>query len=572
MIFEQNSFKSGSDLISPDTQIKDDAYAWLVNGRNRYGYIEPVTTAFELPNVPVGKKQGVISIGTNVIVFVSGKAYYKKKDATRWVQIPNFQMSATANRIYSITVPASTRDYQRKLNASGDIADQIVQDSAARIGGTPSGIVCQDGVTQPKFIGYAESGGVFNARTLGTYAQWTVTTPEYVPIGLFMMYVSSKLFVVAADKQSVYQSVTGQPLNFMMNIKKDGSKEPLESVGGADSTSFAFDYDQITCLQPVNITDSFIYSTNKTTRVISLNYNFTIFGEPLFAERAKISSGIINQEALVEISGDYAMGNYEGLRTFNAVQQVQFEGRNTVFSRGIAKLLKDIRQTNIVAMSYDNYCLFSVDTVCGPALAVFDSMTSQWSAIDLLDIGKVKECAIVDLPADVRMYVITETDKLYQLYSASAVAKQPYVYTRAFSSNYANSSAGSQEFMTNSVPPVTEIKSQNVDLIFKQGTSNGTVYCTEFCDGISSKTLTKPIAEASVAVPYTLLPAIQPLIEPEGERITFNFKDAKRGFKLGYVISWDTDAVLMKLRVTTSDFSQTVANTQRNNVIASKQI
>jgi len=536
---------------------------WLVNGRSRYGYIQPVTQPVEITELPAGKKQGIITVGNSVIVFVAGKAWYKLYTTTQWIQVPGFLMSTTVDNIYSISVPASSRDYIRKSNISGSASDPMLLLVNARTAGMPTGIVCQDGTNQPYLITFDETLPGFRARVCKTYNDWTQDNPEYVPIGLFMMFLNQKLFIVAADSQSVYQSVSGQPLNFMVNIDYNGDKMSSESIGGAASTSFAFDYDPITCLQPVNAADAFLYSTKTTARILTLNYNLTIFGEPVYSQAAIIGTGVTNQYALVDISGDFAFTNGEGLRSFNAVQQLKFEGRNSVFSKEVSKLFTDLRQTYSVGFSFDNYSLFNVNTVCGYATAVYDSINGQWAALDLFDIGQIKQVGTIDLPSQIIVYAITAQDKLYQLYSISATAAQPYILTRAYSTIGANQYYSGQSSFANSSPPITDIKSQKIDLVFRDGTTSGLVTCTEFCDGIESESLDKAIAIASTPIPYEKLPAIQPLIEPQGERITFNFGNTKAGYKLSYAITWNTDARLMKLRLVTTDISKVTSGSQK---------
>ena len=564
MLIEQDTFKDGLDLINPDTQISASGYCWLVNGRTRYGYTQPTTVPTEVTQAPTGKKQGIISVGNSVIMFVAGSAWYKLYTTNQWIKVPNFAMDATVSNIYSQAIPASSRDYTRKVNASGNLADPIILEVNSRSSGMPTGIICQDGINQPYLITFDENTNIFTSRITLGYTDWTQDNPEYVPIGTLMMFLNQKLFVVAPDGLSVYQSVTGQALNFMVNIDTNGDKLASEDIGGAATTSFAFDYDPITCLQNVNVTDSFLYSTATTTRIITLNYVSTIFGEPLFSQAAIIDTGVTNQYATTDLNGDYGLVNSEGLRNFNAVQSLKFEGRNSVFSKGVSKLLGELRQSYAVCFAFNNYNFFNVNTVCGQATAVYDSIAGQWVAIDLFDIGQMRQVAIIDLPTEVRVYAITDTNKVYQLYSVTSSAAQPYLLTRAYST------IGINQYSTglNTETPVTDIKSQKIDLVFRDGTVAGLVYCTEFCDGVESKTISKDLPKAATVTPYELLPAMQPLIEPQGSRVTFNFNNTTRGFKLSYAITWNTDASLMKIRLVTTDINKTTSNQQHSTTLS----
>src|SRR3989442_5253059 len=96
--FLQKFFDGGINLISSDTALNDSEYVWLVNGRQRFGYIEP-NKRNKLIDAPSGIKQGIISIGNILILFVSGKAYYHEDGTTIRTQIPSFQMSSSADKV-----------------------------------------------------------------------------------------------------------------------------------------------------------------------------------------------------------------------------------------------------------------------------------------------------------------------------------------------------------------------------------------------------------------------------------------------------------------------------------------
>jgi hypothetical protein len=562
MNLQQKSFVNGLDLISPDTDIDPTGYSWLVNGRTRFGYVEPIPQPLLISNAPPGLKQGTISIGDFVIIFVAGKAYFKRYSENNWINITLFLMSTTATNIFSQAVPASTRDYTRQLNPSGSISDPVIIVNTAKTAGMPQCIVCQDGINQPWLIRFNEVSNGFTARILKTYDQWTILNPEYVPIGRQMFFMNQKLFIVSADETQVYHTVSGQPLNGMINVDSDGNKAATAALGDANTTAFAFDYDEITCIQDVNVANSFIYATKTTTRVLTLDYTNTIFGEPQITQAAKIDAGITNQYALTDINGDYAFVTGEGLRNFNAVQALQFQGRNSVFSKMVSKLFKNIRLSYAVAWSFDNYNLFCVNTVCGVIIAVYDSITAAWVALDFLNIGQIIQVSVIDLANEVMVYGVT-ADSVYLLYSLTQDPMQPYLFTRAFAAMEANQYINNP----NTTSYVCEIKSQTIDLIFRDGSENGTVTCTEFVDGIEKLTLNRPITEADAVTPYEKLPTVQPLIEPEGTRVTFNFNTTQKGFKLGYAITWNTDAALMKIKLNTTDYNTETGDKQKQSTL-----
>jgi hypothetical protein len=561
------------DLITPTIDIPNNGYVWTINGRSRFGYIQPIPQAEEVTSYPPGIKQGIVAVGNAIIVFVAGKAYYKVYGMSGYAVVANFSMSPTAKLIYSQPVPVSSINYVRNLSDPTSIDNPIDRNYTGRVAGTPNGIVCQDGVSQPQLIIYDANLQVFYARDLWTFDKWSQTSPEYVPIGAQMMYMSGKLFIVAPDGHSVYQSVSGQPLNFMMNIDKYGNKGASEDIGGAKTTSFAFDYDIITCIFPVNIPDSFIYATAYNTRVISLDYTRTVFGEPLFNQSTIIDSGIINQYAIADINGDYAFAGVDGIRSFNAVQQFHFQGRNTNFSRVISKLFIGVNQSYVATFAFDNYQFFSVDSVLGPILVVYDTVNGVWSSIDMQGIGKVVQAAVIDLPIELRVYVVTDSQKIYRLYSPHQPADKCSLLTRAYSTSGVNNQYTATNVGMNSSIPLSEIKSQAVELVFRGDATGTDVELSEFCNGVQKGLLTKPLQPVAVQLQSSGIELVATaLLEQEGERITYAFKDTPRGYKLSYLISWQSFAALMKIRLTTTDTSQVVADSQRSLIIGRKQI
>jgi len=118
MRFTQDSFLGGLDQINADTQIPEDAYFWLLNGRQRYGQIKATASHVEVTALPAGKKQGLVSVGDVLIAFVAGQAYFNIDGESAWQLIAGFTMSASVNRYWTEVVPASTFNFVRKENVS----------------------------------------------------------------------------------------------------------------------------------------------------------------------------------------------------------------------------------------------------------------------------------------------------------------------------------------------------------------------------------------------------------------------------------------------------------------------
>ena len=555
----QSNFNGGLDLVSDDANIDETGYRWLVNARQRFGKLKAVTKPLQIVT-PSGKKQGCITVGNVKVIFIAGYAYYQIFGNTVWIQVPNLLLDATVDQLYACAVPASSLNYVRKLNVSGDVTNNILKTLDFRPSGSPACIVVQDGINQPWIITYDETTNAFTSRLAKTYTQWanTAVGQEYVPIGTHMFFLNQILFVLATDGLSVYRSVSGQPLNFMVNITTTGDKSGTENAGGVTTTSFAFDYDPITCIKAVNIPNSFIYATRNNTRIITLDYNNTIFGEPLFFQSATIETGILNQYSAAEILGDYAFVNYEGVTSFNAVQQLKYSGRNSIFSYAISSLFENIKQTYTVVIPFNNYVLFNVDTVYGNIIAVYDTLVAQWVALDILDIGRIIQFSLLDTQGDTQLIVMTNDNKLYQLYKTSQASVPAAMLTRAFTVGSNATGADGIDTLSN------EIKSDRLELIFKSGTVDGEVTVTEICDGSNTNSLTQPIA---LNTDEEISPVNLRTTKRYSENIkrnTFVFRDSLKGYKLSYLIQWTSDASFQKLRLFASETQAMVSKSQQS--------
>lgn len=548
MIAQQKSFSSGLDLLSADTQVADDGYIWLINARNRFGVIQPVPKHIEL-DAPAGLKQGCIGLGNVLILFVAGRAYYQVDGATTWIQVGTFQMSATAPIIWTEAVPASTFSFVRKLNSTGNIYDPIQASVDFKISGTPSCIVCQDGSSQPWLIIYDSANNLFVSRPAKTYDEWenisdTTADREYVPIGRQMMYKDGILYVVAPDGKSVYRSITGRPLDFMINVTTDGNKLPSELEGGVTSMSFAFDYDEITCLKAIDIEGCFVYATARNTRIISVDYTVPIFGEPQFRRQALLNVGIVNQFSFGDALNDFVCIEQSGVKSFNAVQQLKFKGNNSIFSLQLASLLynhntrKPIKQRFCSLFNYDNYLLFNLDTFWGNLIAVYDIVKGVWAALDITDVARIRQFTTTETSSQIKLYCITETNKVFQMYADSATAF-------------------AQLRVKSWTPQGTDVehKSQWLRCMFDGGTYDGKVELIEFVDDQLS-TNTRSEKELKVQLGGVNYPVQAPVIastEQRTENISFSITNGLTGKRISFVLQWDNDARLIEYQLTTSD-------------------
>ena len=568
MIYNQSDFSGGLKFFTSHLNIPQNGYYYLANARQRLGHIEAINKTIKITAVPDGKKQGHIGLGDILIEFIAGKAYYNADGSPLWLQVPNFSMSPTVDRYFAQAVPASTFNFARKLAASGNINDPIQAGRYFAVNGNIAGIVVQDGVSQPRIIYQDIETGNIIARPTLAYDGWTPTNPEYVPIGLQMMFLDTKLYVVAPDSKSVYQSVSGMPLNFIVNVDIDGNKLATEALGGAATVSFNFDNDPITCIFPINIPDSFIYGTDKNVRVVTLDFTNTVFGEPTYTSTpSAYPTGIVNQDSILDNLGDYAFIDTRGVKSFNAVQQLKWRGENSIFSLSLSRLLqidnnKTIKQTRCRCISFDDYSIFAIDTKWGFLLAVFDTLVQTWVALDIIEgLSSVKQFTIIDTDTTSKLYAITENDELYQLYGDVTNREMASLHTRVFSKVRPN--VASDVYVANPQLSVTQ-KSESLRLLFQDGANDTNVTVQEMNDGKLSqrKTITLPDNISGVG-PGPIFPPVIPSIKRRSEPLMFNLGTlSKECSKVSLVIQWTSSAKLQALELITSDGTPPIGTQQ----------
>ena len=351
---------------------------------------------------------------------------------------------------------------------------------AQQVTRTRAAIVVQDGINQPNLI-LLNSGNLSSAVTVRkcqTYADWEngnadSAIREYVPIGKQMMYFGGKLYVVSSDTDGnftqILHSVTGRPLDFMIPIDKDGDK--FGETSGSDSTdvttaggeftdvpdgydggsaagysirmgahmvSYSVSYEPITCIAPLN-TDSFFIGTSTASYAVTLDYTRTLFGEPTFTKKYLFGASVVNQFSFVDTQGDFAFIDSEGLRSFNAVQQLRNEGRNSAFSLKVAKLfenkLQDVKAS--AAITFDNYAFFAVDTVFGHGVLVYDITLQKFVSFDNLTldddatISPIVQFTRIDSATAHELYAVTRDGKLIKMWNGIKYAPS-HVQTKAF--------------------------------------------------------------------------------------------------------------------------------------------
>src|SRR5690606_36663147 len=155
-------------------------------------------------------------------------------------------------------------------------------------------------------------------------------------------------------------------LDLMVQVDASGDKAIDEESGGADSTSDAVDFNNITALLPY-VNDvcgnrQILVSTDApAASVVIINRNSTIFDEPTFFRSALLPTNAINSFSFVNVLGDTALIDAAGVRSFNGAQQINVASRDNIFNLKISRAFENIVQNpnSCCAINFDGYALFS---------------------------------------------------------------------------------------------------------------------------------------------------------------------------------------------------------------------
>lgn len=537
---KQVDFSGGLNLLSEDIAISNNQYRLANNVRSRYGSIVPIKSPL-LINTPAGKKQGGIIAGNFIVIFIGGRAFYKSLYSDvdeEWTMIIGFSMDADVDTIYCTAVPNATSTAIRKLTTSTDITSNVKLDSSM-LSGSLACLVCQDGINQPRLI-FADG----TSRIAHSYFQWSIANREYVPIGKQMMYFNGILFIESPDSKSIYRSVSGRPLDFVVNITSTGNKG-----GDASTTSFAVDYNNITCIQALN-TDAFFVGTAYRCYSVKLDYDNKIWGEPQFTITFLYNTGVINHKCFTEALGDFCFIDFDGLRSFNAVSQLLSEGRNSVFSQNLEKLFTGISQDSKTAcvISFNNYIFFSAKTIYGNCIIVFDTLAKVFTSVDLHEASNVKQFLSSYNEYEQCLYVLTESNKLYKLESGTT-NETAVVFTKAWIVSDDADSTQNQ---------IKEHRTHSTKMQFRDGSVDGDLDITEYVDGIRSFDKSDIIKSASASISFPIKFPIVADTEQDLYTLTLvpTNKTNLTGYKISYAIVWNTDAALVAISVESNEIDK----------------
>lgn len=558
--FVQNSFQGMNRQLDP-SQLPAGQFALLVNGRVRNGSVDPIPLPLELTSNVLPKLanvQGIYGTDTFLFVFANGLAFYRdyNSSATDFTQVSGFQMSPTAPTIYMQQVPASTINYQRfaAIDANNNVLPAGGITLYTSINETPAALVCQDGVSQPWII--LPNG---SARVLGTYSSWSITVPEYVPIGTLMCFCNNKLYVLCQDANGemtlICSSVSGQPTNFVVNVANDGSK-----AGVASTTAYALSYLPITCMSALGNTASangtgaaFYVSTVRTSYLVSPNYSSTIFGEPTYTNQELFSAGALNQFAVCDLIGNAALVDYAGIRSYNAILTSRFEGKNSPFSMQIQKLFGTQNQNTIIqsvacAYQWDNYGWFAVNTIYGPAILVYDTILQTWVSVDMYPgVGLIAQFAdIKTTESTIEFFFRTADNKVYQWGLGTQVAPEG-LYVGEFCAATAANNVTSIGTLASSIVG-NDLKPYWLNLTFINVVEGGDITLSVFTDGKLKSSFTKELVQNTEQTTQAVqqLPFGNANNQDQIRDLAIDLAPFSAGWKHGFFIQWQFSASLLQ--------------------------
>lgn len=594
MEFKQSSFSGGINLLLDDTRlpvsfkykegdspydITYNQYRIGLNTRTRFDVCTPIKSSITDLQAPPGIKQAIVSFGNYIILFVQGTAWYKLNTDTNWTEINDFSMSQVAPRYWTVAVPLTTTLYGRlagqtiigttstttgsdtaTTNTYGTVSAALpitqINQIAAGFANIP-GLLVQDGINQPWFIYINQSGNVV-ARQTQTYDEWSypldpttlqLTGPderEYVPIGTYMEWFNGILFIVDNNFTYIYRSVSGRPLDFVVNVDENGQKG-----GDARTTSYSVGVAGISAMQALPGNILFIAAGGATNFGVTLNTTPnapTIFGEYTFLRTVLFNANCITERGIVNVLGDTVFIDANGLRSFNSVEQQQNEGRNSVFSSTVQGLFTGIFQTAMVnnqstvgwcsAIDFDNYAIFSVNTVMGYVLVVYDTINNVYSSIDTLQLGNhaAKQFAAITI-STLALYAITDDDRVVQLY-ADDVFDQSLIRLGSLCSQ----------------DPKKEMKIAMVRAVMSNITSDMSITASIFVNNRLSDSVTTKINYSTPVKTY-IGANIGNDVGTQVSNILFTFPNSAQGWKVFVVLTWTGGASLTDVSAMTTDLT-----------------
>jgi len=387
----QVDFSGGMVSVFDATKTPQNCYRVGLNCRIRENAIVGAYKPVRI-NTPNEIHQAVFAFDTALLVVISGNVYKLVGDSVELLNTPG--LSTTVDTVYHELVPAPTNFFMKQGS------DTATYNSV--VSSYPEAAVLQDGTSVPLLV-----NSNLSARRAQTYAQWQFAAPEYVPIGKQMAYSGNKLYVASPDGKRIFQSVSGRPLDFVLNVSNTGEK-----TGDANTTYLAVSAAALSALIPAQ-GSGFLAFTQYQSYTGLPDGNFPqIFGEPYIRPDNLFPVGAVSQNAFTFSNGESVFVAASGIQVFNQVMQQQRESNNSPFGAPILSVLRR-PISRVACCTVDDYVFFGVSTIYGDGILVYDNLIKQFVSLDL--VGTVKEFALLRTLGATRVFFITTANELFEL-------------------------------------------------------------------------------------------------------------------------------------------------------------
>lgn len=535
--FTKRNFIGGlNSQIDPTKLDPQNEHFLGLNIRVRTNTAKPVRAPLEITaGLPLGHIQGLYTFDTTVLAFVGGFGYYQLEGSTNWVPIAGMQMSASVDEIDCELIPASTVNFVRKAPAGGTTQSTNSVIFSNPLASSPECVIVMDGVSQPWLI-FPDG----TARIVQTYAQWSPTNAEYVPIARYPLYVSGILYCVGLDlngkRTQIYRSVTGRPIDYVILLDQNGNKiSANETEGGAPVLSHRVSFNAITQLAEINaINGGWLACTQTASYVVTPDYNFTIAAEPTFSNQTVADVGAVTKNSIVPVLGDTTIICKTGIRSFNGVENFRWQGKNAPFSAAVNNFISNREQIEAAGVTFDDYALYALNTAFGPGILVFDMLLQKFVGLDIYrNVGPIKQFAKVQSGTSEKLYFYTTDDKLYQAFAGDTQRAEIYLCDLTPSSTVAHH------------------RITDVYVLFSNIVESGYVESLVYSDrvyynaGAQAITASEESALKPISVPFS-----QPNGGDDSQTRTFGYTDLTRlGWRATAGVAWNSDAELMEVGV-----------------------
>lgn len=541
MDITRKDFTGGINRKDGVDKLADSEYPLGINLRVRANNVAPIKKAAKLTGINAALFQGCEGIENYLIVAADGYLYWRdlsQEDSNfayfRDAAGAPIVMDPSA-RIHFKAIPASSIN-RKRVPVTANVANTEVNYTAT-VNGSPAAILVTDGVSQPAVVFLDGSG-----RRTKSYAEWTDEDPEYVPIGSIMYYNGNTVYMLSPDGKYLYRSVSGMPLNFVIVLDNNGAK-----AGDAVESAYRYSYERTTALSPLYGSTDFMASTATQGFRIQIDYTNVFFGEPSHT-RVGLASGAIHHYGVTTIGADTVFVDANGIKSFNAIAAVASKAEVDPFSLKVQPLMNGVLQQYPCAISLRDYTYFSVNTIFGQGIMVYDETLRVFVSLDLDPrLTDVIRFTTINTQPQQKLVVCTTTG----------------IYIYEDSDEYAE--AGFYYGEISSPTPAQESSAIRLRVRFTEVFENGTVTVLNYVDGKLDKTIQQELLADDVTIPAYPWTTPTPVTDNKLSA-TLNFQyegDLCSGSLLGFWIKFAFNAQLNALHLETRESGEVIPSNQQ---------